>query len=180
MTPVHQPQMYQPQMQPMSIPQVGLGQDMHQLTPPKNRGWILAGGVHIVFMLSLLVYALVTSFFEPSEYSEGFAEQFYFSMQSTLYFFFLPTYVVTIASVLMASNVNCNKLLVVVLPPLSQIISLLTWSLIAATVSSEDSFSDAWDIIFGEDFFEQVIPGVLSHAALCGGLVMLLTFGSDK
>jgi hypothetical protein len=31
------------------------------------------------------------------------------------------------------------------------------------TVSPEDSFLEAWETVFGEDFFEEVIPLVVSQ-----------------
>jgi hypothetical protein len=58
--------------------------------------------------------------------------------------------------------------------------ALLLWSLIAATVSPEDSFSEAWEMIFGEDFFEEVIPLVVSQIILCAGIVGLISINSNE
>ena len=33
---------------------------------PSNKGWILAGGVHVVYMVSLLILSLVYAMFEPA------------------------------------------------------------------------------------------------------------------
>ena len=178
MIPAQQPQMYQQPAQTMPAPLANIGQSFHQITSGKsNRGWMVAGGVHFVFMFSLFFYALLKAFFEPvpdfyDETSE-FADQLYYSMQVSNYFFFFPTFVITVVAVLTAMNVGCNKLAAIVLPPLSQVSALLLWSLIAATVSPEDSFSEAWEIVFGEDFFKEVIPFVVSQIILCVGIVAL-------
>jgi hypothetical protein len=81
---------------------------------------------------------------------------------------------------LAAINVGSNKLAAIVLPPLSQVSALLLWSLVAATVSPEDSFSEAWEMVFGEDFFEEVIPLVVSQIILCAGLVGLMSVSSNE
>ena len=174
--------MYQQATQPMPMPQANIGQPLHQITSGKsNRGWMVAGGVHFVFMFSLFFYALVKAFFEPApDYYDEFTDQLFYSMQVSNYFFFFPTFAITVVAALTAMNVGCNKLAAIVLPPLSQVGALLLWSLIAATVSPEDSFSEAWEMIFGEDFFEEVIPLVVSQIILCAGIVGLISINSNE
>jgi hypothetical protein len=185
MIPAQQPQMYRQATQPMPMPQSNIGQPLHQITSGKsNRGWMVAGGVHFVFMFSLFFYALVKAFFEPApdyyDETSEFADQLFYSMQVSNYFFFFPTFAITVVAVLAAMNVGCNNLAAIVLPPLSQVGALLLWSLIAATVSPEDSFSEAWEMIFGEDFFEEVIPLVVSQVILCAGIVGLISVNSNE
>jgi hypothetical protein len=185
MIPAQQPVMYQQAAQPMPMPQANIGQPLHQITSGKsNRGWMVAGGVHFVFMFSLFFYALVRAFFEPApdyyDETSEFANQLFYSMQMSNYFFFFPTFAITLVAVLSAMNVGCNKLAAIVLPPLSQVGALLLWSLIAAAVSPEDSFLEAWEMVFGEDFFEEVIPLVVSQIILCAGIVGLISLNSDE
>ena len=67
MIPAQQPQMYQQPAQTMPAPLANIGQPMHQLASTKsNRGWILAGGFHVVYMVSLLVLSLVYAMFDPA------------------------------------------------------------------------------------------------------------------
>jgi len=167
------------------MPQANIGQPLYQITSGKsNRGWMVAGGVHFVFMLGLFFYALVRAFFEPApdyyDETSEFANQLFYSMQMSNYFFFFPTFAITLVAVLSAMNVGCNKLAAIVLPPLSQVGALLLWSLIAAAVSPEDSFLEAWEMVFGEDFFEEVIPLVVSQIILCAGIVGLISLNSDE
>jgi hypothetical protein len=185
MIPAQQPVMYQQATQSMPMPQANIGQPLYQITSGKsNRGWMVAGGVHFVFMLGLFFYALVRAFFEPApdyyDETSDFADQLYYSMQMSNFFFFFPTFVITVVAVLAAINVGSNKLAAIVLPPLSQVSALLLWSLVAATVSPEDSFLEAWETVFGEDFFEEVIPLVVSQIILCAGLVGLMSVSSSE
>ena len=169
----------------MPMPQANIGQPLHQITSGKsNRGWMVAGGVHFLFMFSLFFYALVRAFFEPApdyyDETSEFANQLFYTMQMSNYFFFFPTFAITVVAVLAAMNVGCNKLAAIVLPPLSQVGALLLWSLIAAAVSPGDSFSEAWEMVFGEDFFEEVIPLVVSQVILCAGIVGLISINSNE
>ncbi len=176
MIPAPQPQAYQQPAQRMSV------QPTHQLTSGEsNRGWVLASGVHLVSMLSLFVLALVSALFEPSDYADGFSEQLFLTMQGSLVYLMFTAYVVTIASVIMALNLNCNKLIVMILPSLSHFLSFILWVVIMCLIApGDDSFSDWWEDIFGEDFFEVAVPIVVSHVALCAGLVGLMAVGSNE
>ena len=145
---------------------------------------MVAGGVHFLFMFSLFFYALVRAFFEPApdyyDETSEFADQLFYTMQMSNYFYFFPTFAMTVVAVLAAMNVGCNKLAAIVLPPLSQVGASLLWYVIAATVSPEDSFSEAWEMVFGEDFFEEVLPLVVSQVILCAGIVGLISINSNE
>jgi hypothetical protein len=155
-------------------------QPMHNHKP--NRGWILAGGVHIVYMVSLLVLSLVYAMFEPAPdwLDDGnFSDQLFYSMSDSTFYLLFPAFVITIVSVLMAIQAGCNKLLVAFLPAVSQLVCTLLWMVIAASLFPEADFSDAWEEIFGEGFFENVIPGLVSHVVLSAGILVLHTVSSS-
>ena len=152
---------------------------------PSNKGWILAGGVHIVLMISLLILSIVAALFEPApEWIEddGFGTQLFYAMVDGTIYLALAGYAITLISLMMALNVKCNKALAIVLPAVSHIITILLWSLITASLypDPDADFSEAWEDVFGEDFFENVIPTLISHIALCAGIVALQTMSSNE
>jgi hypothetical protein len=125
--------------------------------------------------------ALVSALFEPSDYVDGFSEQLFLTMGEGAIYLTFTAYVVTIVSVIMALNLNCNKLLVMILPALSQFLSFILWVVIMGLLAPGDaSFSDVWEDVFGEDFFENAVPMVVSHVALCAGLVGLAAASSSN
>ena len=145
-----------------------------------GRGWVIAGGVHIVFMISAFIYSLVYASFEPFDYGDlDFSGQLLYAMQTGTVYFALPSFVVSMMSVYMALNAKCSKALACTLPAISHAITLILWALIMSSVS-EIPFSDAWDEIFGEDFFENILPELLSHLALCTFSMMLISIGNDE
>ena len=181
MIPAQQPQMYQAPAQTMPVPQANIGLPMHYLVSPKsNRGLFVAGGVHVVYTVGIFVLAFVTTFFgDDSDYYED-ARLFYSMSQSTFYLM-IPAFVVSLVSVYAALNVNCNKLFAALVPPISHFICYLLWCLIAASAApSEADFSDAWESIFGDDFFEVAVPIVTSHVVLCVGIMGLISISSDE
>ena len=183
MIPAPQQQMYQQQAQPMPMHQANMMQPMHH--QPSNKGWILAGGVHIVLMLSMLVLSIVSALFEPAPdwvEEDGFGTQLYYAMSEGTVYLAIAGYAVTLISLMMALNIDCNKALAIVLPAVSHIITILLWSLIATSLYPvpDTDFSDAWEVVFGEDFFEIVIPTLISHIALCAGIVGLQTMSSNE
>ena len=173
--------MYQQQAQPMPMHQAILMQPIHHQKP--NRGWILAGGVHIVYMVSLLILSLVYAMFEPAPDwfgdNSGFSEQMFYTMSDSTVYLLLPAFAITIISVIMAIQAKCNKLFVVFLPAVSQLVCMLLWMVIVASLFPDADFSEAWEEIFGEDFFENVIPNLISNIALCAGMVALHTVSSN-
>jgi len=185
MIPAQQPQMYQAPAQTMPAPQANIGLAMHQLSSPKsNRGWVLAGGVHVVYTVSLLVLSLVYAMFEPApdwfeSNDSGFGDQLFYSMSDSTIYLLFPAFVVTLVSALMAIQVKCNKIFVIVLPAVSQLACTLLWMVLVASVFPDADFSEAWEEVFGEDFFENVIPGFISHIALCAGIVALHKVSSN-
>ena len=184
MIPAQQPQMYQAPAQTMPVPQANIGLPMHHLTSPKsNRGWILACGVHPVFMVSLMVLSLVYAMFDPiPDYYDydGFGDQLFFAMADTTSYLVFSSYVVTVISVLMAMNVNCNKFIAVSLPAVSHIATYLLWCVIVSSLYPDGDFSEAWDEIFGEDFFERIIPTLMGHITLCAGTIGLMSVSSAE
>jgi len=183
MMPAPQTQMYQQQAQPMPMHQANMMQPMHH--QPSNKGWILAGGVHIILMISLLILSIVTALFEPAPdwvEDDGFGTQLFYAMLDGTIYLAFAGYAITLISLMMALNVNCNKALAIVLPAVSHIITILLWSLIAASLypDPDADFSDAWEDVFGEDFFEIVIPTLISHIALCAGIIALQTMSSNE
>jgi|TARA_B100001094_G_scaffold46428_1_gene41613 hypothetical protein len=184
MIPAQQPQMPQQPPQTMPMPQANIGQPMHQLASPKsNRGWILACGVHLVFMASLMIGALVYAMFDPipewADY-DGFGDQLFFAMADATSYLIFSSYVVTVISVLMAMNVNCNKFIAVSLPAVSHIATYLLWCVIVSSLYPDSDFSEAWDEIFGEDFFENIIPALIGHITLCAGTIGLMSVSSAE
>jgi len=152
---------------------------------PSNKGWILAGGVHLVLMISLLILSIVYALFEPAPdwvEDDGFGTQLFYAMLDGTSYLALSAYAITLISLMMALNVNCNKILAIVLPGISHIVTILLWSLLAASLypDPEADFSDAWEDVFGDDFFEIVIPILVSHIALCAGIIALQTVSSNE
>tara|TARA_B100001173_G_scaffold85647_1_gene73417 strand:- start:175 stop:810 length:636 start_codon:yes stop_codon:yes gene_type:complete len=187
MIPAQQPQMYQQPPQTMPAPQANIGLPMPQLASPKsNRGWILACGVHPVFMVSLMIGSLVYAMFDPVPdfydfYGyDGFGDKLFFAMTDSTSYLIFSGYVVTVISVLMAMNANCNKLFAVSLPAVSHIATYLLWCVIVSSVFPEGDFSEAWEQVFGEDFFEVVLPSLISHIALCAGTIGLMSVSSAE
>ena len=177
MIPAQQPQMYQQPAQTMPAPLANIGQPMHQLASTKsNRGWILAGGFHVVYMVSLLVLSLVYAMFDPAPDwvgDGGFGDQLFYSMSDSTFYLLFPAFVITLISALMAIQAECNKLFVVFLPAISQLACTLLWMVIVVSIYPDADFSEAWEELFGVDFFENVIPELISHIALCVGMVAL-------
>ena len=152
---------------------------------PSNKGWILAGGVHLVLMISLLILSIVYALFEPAPdwvEDDGFGTQLFYAMLDGTSYLALSAYAITLISLMMALNVNCNKILAIVLPGISHIVTILLWSLLAASLypDPEADFSDAWEDVFGDDFFEIVIPILVSHIALCAGIIALQRVSSNE
>ena len=179
MIPAQHPQMYQQPAQTMSAP--SRFQPTHQLmTTNSNRGWLVAGGVHVLYTVGIFVLAFVSALFEPaSDYYED--AHLYYSMSQSTFYLMIPAFVVSIVSVYAALNVKCNKLIAALVPPISHFICYLLWCLIAATAAPSDAeFSDAWEQIFGDDFFEVAVPIITSHAVLCAGLVGLISISSNE
>lgn len=181
MIPAQQPQMYQGSAQTMPVPQANIGLSMHPLTSPKsNRGLFVAGGIHVVYTVGIFVLAFVSALFElDSDYYED-ARLFYSMSQSTFYLM-IPAFAVSVISVYAALNVNCNKLFAALVPPISHFICYLLWCLIAATAAPSDAdFSDAWEQIFGDDFFKVAVPIITSHVVLCAGIMGLITISTNE
>ncbi len=183
MIPAPQPQMYQQRAQPMPMQQGNMMQPMHRQT--SNKGWVLAGGIHIVLMISLLVLSITAALFEPAPDwidDDGFGTQLFFAMLDGTIYLAFAGYAITLISLMMALNADCSKPLAIVLPAVSHIITLLLWSLIATSLYPypDVDFSDAWEDVFGEDFFEIVIPTLVSHVALGAGIVGLQTISSTE
>ncbi|MCH1442924.1 MAG: hypothetical protein L7U53_03530 [Candidatus Poseidoniaceae archaeon] len=130
--------------------------------------------------MGIFVLAFVTTLFEPdSDYYED-ARLFYAMSQSTFYLM-IPAFVVSLVSVYAALNVNCNKLIAGILPPISHFMCYLIWCLIAASAApSEADFSEAWEQTFGDDFFKVAVPILTSHAVLCVGIMGLISLTSDE
>ena len=173
--------MYQVPAQTMTVPQANVGLSMHQLTTPtSNRGLFVAGGVHVVYTVGIFVLAFVSTLFEPdSDYYED-ARLFYSMSQSTFYLM-IPAFVVSLVSVYAALNVNCNKLIATLVPPISHFICYVLWCLIAATAApSEADFSDAWEQTFGDDFFKVAVPIITSDVVLCAGIMGLISISSNE
>ena len=184
MIPAQQPQMYQQPTQPMPMPQANIGQPMHQLASPKsNRGWVLACGVHPVFMVGLMIGSLVYAMFDPiPDYYDydGFGDQLFFAMADSTSYLIFSSYVVTLISVLMAMNVKCNKMFVIFLPAVSQLATYLLWCVVVSSLYPDGDFSEAWEEIFGEDFFEVIIPTLIAHITLCAGMIGLMSVSSNE
>jgi len=184
MIPAQQPQMYQAPAQTMPVPQANIGLPMHHLASPKsNRGWILACGVHPVFMVGLMIGSLVHAMFDPipdwADY-DGFGDQLFFAMADSTSYLIFSSYVVTVISVLMAMNVNCNKFLAVSLPAVSHMATYLLWCVIVSSLYPDGDFSEAWEEVFGEDFFEVIIPSLTGHITLCAGMIGLMSLSSNE
>ena len=183
MIPTQQPQMYQVPAQTMPAPQANIGLPMHQLASPKsNRGWILACGVHPVLMVSLMIGSLVYAMFDPvpEDYSDGFQDQLFYAMADATSYLIFSSYVVTAISVLMAMNVNCNKFIAVSLPAVSHMATYLLWCVIVSSLYPDEGFSEAWDSVFGEDFFEVIIPSLVGHITLCAGTIGLMSVSNAE
>ena len=178
MIPAQHPQMYQQPAQTMSAP--SRFQPTHQLmTTNSNRGWLVAGGVHVIYTVGIFVLAFVSALFEPaSDYYED--AHLYYSMSQSTFYLMIPAFVVSIVSVYAALNVKCNKLFATLVPPISHFICYLLWCLIAAIAAPSDAeFSDAWEQIFGDDFFEVAVPIITSHLVLCAGMMGLISISSN-
>ena len=181
MIPAQHPQMYQQPAQTRSAPQTNIGQPMYQLISTKsNRGLLVASGVHVIYTVGIFVLAFVSALFEPaSDYYED--AHLYYSMSQSTFYLMIPAFVVSIVSVYAALNVNCNKLFAALVPPISYFICYLIWCLIAASAApSEADFSEAWEQVFGDDFFEVAVPIITSHVVLCVGIMGLISISSDE
>jgi len=182
---IPQPNQYQqPAMQFNAQPSAPVMQKPATSPMPSDnggRGWVIAGGLHIVFMVSVFIYSLVYALFEPFEYiiDQDFSGQLLYAMQTGTWYFAFPSFVVSLMSVYMALNANCSKVLACTLPAISHAITLILWALIMSS-TADVPFSDAWDEIFGEDFFENILPELLSHLALCTFSMMLISIGNDE
>tara|TARA_B100000902_G_C26673741_1_gene604389 strand:- start:295 stop:561 length:267 start_codon:yes stop_codon:yes gene_type:complete len=87
---------------------------------------------------------------------------------------------VSLISVLMAMNVKCNKMLAIFLPAVSQLATYLLWCVIISSLYPDGDFSEGWKDIFGEDFFERVIPTLIAHITLCAGTIGLMLVSSNE
>ena len=181
MIPAPQPQVYQQQAQPMPMHQANMMQPMHHKS--SNKGWILAGGVHVVYMVSLLILSLVYAMFEPAPDwfgdDSGFGDQLFYAMSDSTVYLLFSAFAITLISALMAIQAECNKLFVVFLPAISQLVCMLLWMVIVASLYPDADFSEAWEEIFGDDFFENVIPNLVSNIILCAGIVALHAVSSN-
>ena len=171
--------MYQQQAQPMPMHQANMMQPMHHR--PSNKGWIIAGGVHVVYMVSLLILSLVYAMFEPAPdwFGNDFGDHLFYTMSDSTVYLLFPAFAITIISVIMAIQAECNKLFVVFLPAVSQLVCMLLWMVIVASLFPDADFSEAWEENFGEDFFENVIPNLISNIVLCAGMVALHAVSSN-
>lgn len=146
-----------------------------------GRGWVLAANIHPLYMVSLFIYALVYAFFEPLDYGDTeFSHQLVYAMQSATWFLVFPAYVISLISVILALNANCSKVVAFTLPAIMHTVTFIAWALLMASIYPDATFSEAWDDIFGEDFFENAIPELASHLVLCIGTMMLVTIANDE
>ena len=134
-------------------------------------------------MVSLLILSLVYAMFEPAPDwfgdDSGFGDQLFYAMSDSTVYLLFPAFVITIISAVMAIQAECNKLFVVFLPAISQLVCMLLWMVIVTSVYPDADFGDAWEEIFGDDFFENVIPNLISSIALCAGIVALHAVSSN-
>lgn len=146
-----------------------------------GRGWVLAANIHPLYMVSLFIYALVYAFFEPLDYGDPeFSDQLIGTMSEATVFLIFPAYIISLISVILALNANCSKAVATILPPIMHTVTFVVWVLLMASIYPEATFSEAWDEIMGEDFFENIIPGLVSHLVLCIGTMMLITIANDE
>jgi hypothetical protein len=178
-------QLHQPQ-NPQYAPQVS--QSPSEFSPSvrggsqkKNRAWIIPSGMHVVVMLSTVVYAFVFSLFDPYGFeNESTGTIFWYSLTTTIFFFTIPGFVVSAVSVSLAVNNKCSKILAVSLTTFSFYISLMLLALITSSFHPE-SFSDGWDTFFSEgEYLQSVVPQLSAHIMICLGVVALMVLGKEK
>jgi hypothetical protein len=178
-------QLHHPQ-NPQDAPQVS--QSPSEFSPSvrggsqkKNRAWIIPSGMHVVVMLSTVVYAFVFSLFDPYGFeNESTGTIFWYSLTTTIFFFTIPGFVVSAVSVSLAVNNKCSKILAVSLTTFSFYISLMLLALITSSFHPE-SFSDGWDTFFSEgEYLQSVVPQLSAHIMICLGVVALMVLGKEK
>lgn len=178
-------QMHQPR-NPEYTPQVS--QSPPEFSPSvrdgprkNNRAWIIPSGMHVVVMLSTVVYAFVLSLFDPYGFeNESTGTIFWYSLTTTIFFFTIPGFVVSAVSVSLAVNNNCSKILAVSLTTFSFYTSLMLLALITSSFHPE-SFSDGWDSFFGDgEYLQSVVPQLSAHIMICLGVVALMVLGKEE
>jgi hypothetical protein len=183
-----QAQMYQPQnpayapLPAHSLP--GVSPLVTGESQKKNRPWVIPTGLHIVFMLSFVVYAFVLALFDPEEFeNENFVTIFWYmlaynySLYSTV--FTQSAGIVSAISVSFAIKNKCYKSLAVVLTVLSYFTSIMLLALLTSSLNPE-SFSEGWEGFFNAGFLQTVVPQLSAHILIGLGVVLLMVLGKEE
>ena len=160
----------------------------------KNRSWIIPSGIHLGFLLSVVVYSLVLAMFGPFGddgtygygYHAGFGFQIYQAMlDSANFFLLLPGLIVSALSVSLALKNKSSKKSAVFLTTLSFYISLTIYTLLVSFFHPE-SFTEGWTSFYGggdkygdSRYWQTIIPRISAHLMICIGVVLIMVFGKE-